>query len=259
MELQTTDYLRIIADLCSTNDNAIQRVDSATKYASIVQHRLTIPDDFEVSVAILAVLFCNSRLNSKVPFNRFILKLGLLEITEVQEDFIFLLNNNYIEIGKSAENKVWIKIKSKLYLQLFYNMTVENRSLFLMLFGKELNEPQIRFFKSKLFNKDLDIGQLFFTSVSCHQLAASRAILEMGWNINKQTDEMGYEMGYELFICANYNSSKFCVDFYLANGLKITQTLLHKMLEFAEENQDEFDIENTIKLVEELRQRMVKE
>lgn len=254
MKLKTTDYLRIIADRCSTNDNAIQRVDSATKYASIVQHRLTIPDDFEVSVGILAVLFCNSRLNSKVPFHRLKLKMGLLEITNVQEDFIYLLNNGFVELGKSSDNIEWIRIKSKLHLQLYNNMTDGNRNLFLMLFGKELNEPQLKFLKSKLFNKDLDISELFRTAVVCGQLDAAKEIINCGFNINKEFEAMAYE----LLICANY-SSKFCLDFYLTQGLKITDNLIAEMLKLAEEHQDHFEIENTYKLIEKLKLKMVKE
>ena len=66
-------------------------------------------------------------------------------------------------------------------------------------------------------------------------------------------------MAYELFICANYNSSKFCVDFYLSQNLKITQALIDEMLKIAEENREDFDYENTLKLVEELKLKMTEE
>ena len=249
MELQTTDYFRIIADLCLINDNAIHRVDRATKLANIVQKILNIPEDYEVAVAILSVLFCHYRLCSKVSFSLFKLKMGLLEITNVQEDIIYLENNKYIELGKSANNIEWIQIKSKLYSQLYNDMTEENHNLFLLIAGKQLNAPQLNFFKSKLFNEGLNISELLRTAVVCRQFEAAKAIISFGYDMNKQTEQMGYE----LFICANYYS-KFCIDFYIQQGLKITDTLLKEIMKNAEENSDDFEIEKTIELIEELKQ-----
>ena len=248
MKLRTTDYLRIIADLCSNNDNVIHRVDNATKLTNVVQKNLSIPEDYEIAVAILSVLFCNYTLCHKVSFSQFKLKMGLFEITNVQEDIIYLLNNIYIELGKSANNIDWIQIKSKLYSQLYNDMTKQNHNLFLLVAGKQLNAPQLNFLKSKLFNEGLDISELFRTAVVCRQFEAAKAIISFGYDMNKETEQMGFE----LFICANYDSF-FCVDFYIQQGLKITDKLLNQILKYAEENSEDFEVENSFNLIEELR------
>lgn len=165
---------------------------------------------------------------------------------------MYLRNSKYITLEKSIYNIEYISITDKLYKQIWQDMTEENHKLFMMLAGRELNEPQLEYFKSKLFNKDLDIAELFFTAVSCEQFDAARTIINFGWDMNQETEAMAYE----LFICANYNS-KFCIDFYLSNGLKITQALLDKMLNLAEEQEYDFDYNNTLKLVTELKQRMI--
>jgi hypothetical protein len=134
-------------------------------------------------------------------------------------------------------------------------MTNENRKLFMLLAGKELNEEQLKYFKSKLFNKDLDVGELFKTAVVCKQFEAAKEIVNFGWDMNKEHETMAYE----LFICANYNSSRFCIDFYLMNGLRITQELIDKILKFAEDEVNHFEFENTLKLVEELKPKMANE
>jgi hypothetical protein len=105
---------------------------------------------------------------------------------------------------------------------------------------------------SKLFNIGLDIGELFLTAVVCGQFEAAKAIIDFGWDMNRETEIMAYE----LFICANYNSSKFCLDFYLNNGFLITQVLIDQILSIGNEHWDDFESENTIRLVEELKSRM---
>lgn len=255
-KIKTTDYLRIIADLVSANNNVANRLKTASKYANVVQARLSIPEEHEVAVGILAVLFCHSSMYGKVPFRRLKLKMGLIDLLNplIVEDFIYLLNSKYVFLEKSVQNIEYISITDKLYKQIWNNMTEENEKLFMLLAGTELNEGQLKYFKSKLFNKDLDIGELFKTAVVCKQLEAAKAIISFGWDMNREQETMSYE----LFICANYNS-KFCVDFYLSQGLKITQELIDKMLELAEEQEEYFDYNNTLELVNELRQKMVEE
>ena len=172
----------------------------------------------------------------------------------IVEDFIYLLNNKYITLYKSVENIEYISITDKIYKQI-WNMTPENEKLFMLLTGKELNEWQLKFFKSKLVNSGLDIGELFKTAVVFKQFEAAKQIINFGFDMNKESEIMAYE----LFICANFNSSKFCVDFYLSQNLKITQALIDEMLKIAEENWEDFEIENTLELIGELKQKMVKE
>lgn len=253
-EIKTTDYLRKIADLVSANNDVANRLTKASKYANVVQSRLNIPYRHEVSVGILAVLFCHSSMYGKVPFRRLKLKMDLINLLDplIVEDFIYLLNNKYITLYKSVENIEYISITDKLYKQIWNNMTEENLKLFLLLAGKELTEGQLKYFKSKLFNDGLDIGELFMTAVVCKQFEAAKAIISFGWNINRESETMAYE----LFICANYNSSKFCIDFYLTQGLKITEGLIEKIIEIAEENEYDFDYENTEKLIIELQKKI---
>lgn len=255
-EIKTTDYLRIIADLVSINNDVANRVEKASKLAKIIQARLNVPAQHEVAIGVLAVLFSHSNIYGKVPFRRLQLKMDLLDLLNpiVVEDFIYLLNNKYITLKKSVQNIEYISITDKLYKQIWIDMTEDNEKLFLLLAGKKLNEPQLQYFKSKLFNDGLDVGELFLTAVVCGQFKAAKEIINFGWDMNKEQI-----MGQELFICANYNSSKFCVDFYLSHGLKITQELIDKMLKIAEENREDFDYENTLKLVEELKQKMIDE
>jgi len=252
MTLQIIDKLRIISDLCLIRNNSIKRIDTVEKIIHELQKQLNIPENYEVAVAILSVLFCQYTLCQKVSFSLFKLKMELLEITNVQEDFIYLLNNKYIELGKSANNIEWIQIKSKLYLQLHNDMTKQNHNLFLLIAGKQLNVPQLNFFKSKLLNEGLDISELFRTAVVCRQFEAAKAIISFGYNMNKETEQMGYE----LFICANYDS-KFCIDFYIQQGLKITDALIKEIMKNAQENSDDFEVDKTIALIEELKQNMV--
>jgi hypothetical protein len=122
----------------------------------------------------------------------------------------------------------------------------------MLLAGKKLNKPQLKYFKNHLLNEGLDISELLRTAVVCRQFEAAKAIISFGYNMNKETEQMGYE----LFICANYDS-KFCVDFYIQQGLKITDTLIKETMKNAEENSDDFEIEKTIALIEELKQNMV--
>lgn len=255
-EIKTTDYLRIIADLVSINNDVANRVEKASKLANIVQIRLGIPVQHEVAVGILAVLFCHSTMYGKVPFRRLKLKMDLLDLLNplAVEDFIYLLNNKYITLENSVQNIEYISITYKVYKQI-WNMSPKNEKLFMLLAGKELNEAQLKFFKSQLFNDGLNIAELFKTSVICSQFSAAKAIIDFGWDMNKEHEIMAYE----LFICANYNSSKFCVDFYLTQGLKITQALIDKMLELAEEQEEYFEYENTEKLVEELKSKMTEQ
>ena len=257
-EIKTTDYLRIISDLVSANSDVYNRIEQGSKLAKIVQTRLGIRTPHEV--AILAVMFCHSSMYGKVPFRRLKLKMGLLDLSKplVVEDFIYMLNNKYITLEKSVKNIEYICLTEKLYKQIWQDMTkrMENERLFMMVAGKTLTSGQLKFFKSQLYNEGLDIGELFLTCVSCsNQIEAAKAIIDFGWDMNKEKEIMSYE----LFICANYNSSKFCIDFYLAHGLKITHALIDEMLKIAEEHQDDFDIENTLKLVEELKQEMQKQ
>lgn len=256
-QIRTTDYLRIIADLVLINDDVANRVKQASKYANIVQTRLNIPIQHEVAIGVLAVLFCHSSIYSKVPFVRLERKMELLDLRNplVVEDFIYLLNNKYITLYKSVENIEYISITDKIYKQIWNDMTPENEKLFMLLAGKELNEWQLKFFKSKLINSGLDIGELFKTAVVCKQFEAAKQIINFGFDMNKESEIMAYE----LFICANYNSSKFCVDFYLSQNLKITQALIDEMLKIAEENWEDFDYENTLKLVEELKLKTTEE
>lgn len=251
VEIRTADYLRIITDLVSANNDVANRLNKAAKYAKVVQSRLNIPDRQEVAIGILAVLFSHSSIYAKVSFTRLKMKMGLLDLHNplVVEDFIYLINNKYITLEKSVENIKYISITDKLYNHIWNYMTEENRKLFLLLAGKELNEAQLKYLKSKLFNEGLDIGELFLTAVSCGQIDAAKIIIDFGWDMNKE----GEIMAYELFICSNYNSSKFCVDFYLANGLKITDNLISEMIRIGIEHQDNFDIDNILKLVEELK------
>lgn len=256
-EIETTDYLRIIADLVSVNNDIENRVKKASKYANIVQKILNIPIRHELGVSLLGVLLYHSSMYSKVPFRRLQLKMDLLDLLNplAVEDFIYLLNNKYITIEKSIQNIEYISITDKVYKQIWNYMTEGNRKLFMLLAGKKLTEGQLEYFKSKLFNKDLDVGELFKTAVVCKQFEAAKVILEICFDINKESEIMGQE----LFICANYNSSKFCVDFYLSQGLKITQELIDKMLKIADENRADFDYENTLKLVVELKLKMTEE
>ncbi len=96
VEIKTADYLRIIADLVSANNDVANRIEKASKYANIVLTRLNIPAQHEVAVGVLAVLFCHSRIYGKVPFRRLKLKMDLLDLLNplIVEDFIYLLNNN---------------------------------------------------------------------------------------------------------------------------------------------------------------------
>ena len=112
----------------------------------------------------------------------------------------------------------------------------------------------MRFFKSKLFNVDLNIAELFKTAVVCRQFDAAKLILSFGYDQNRDDT-----MPFEIYLCLHL--SKFCLDFYIENGLKITNEILDKILAIAIEHQKyfDFDFEETEKLVEELRQRMVKE
>jgi len=256
-EIKTADYLRIIADLLATNNDVANRLAKASKYANIVQKRLNFPEENEVAVGVLAVLFCHSNMYGKVPFRRIKLKMDLLDLLNplIVEDFIYLLNNKYITLYKSVENIEYISITDKIYKQIWNDMTPENEKLFMLLAGKELNEWQLKFFKSKLINSGLDIGELFKTAVVCKQFEAAKQIINFGFDMNKESEIMAYE----LFICANYNSSKFCVDFYLSQNLKITQALIDEMLKIAEENWEDFDYENTLKLVEELKLKTTEE
>ena len=232
------------------------RITKASNHANTVQSRLNIPEQHEVSVGVMAVLFCHSRIYGKVPFRRLMLKMDLIDLLNplIVEDFIYLLNNKYITLEKSVVNIEYISITDKLYKQIWNYMREENRNLFLLLAGRQLNFAQLNHFKSQLFNDGLDIGELFRTAVVCGQFEAAKVIIEFGFDMNREKELMAYE----LFICGNYNSSKFCVDFYLAHGLKITTELIDKMLKIAEEQQDDFDIENTLILVEELKLEMAK-
>jgi len=257
-EIKTADYLRIIADLVSVNNEALNRIEKASKLANIVQIRLGIFAQHEVAVGILAILFCHSTMYDKVPFRRLKLKMDLLDLLNplAVEDFIYLLNEKYITLEKSVQNIEYISSTDELYKKLWSDMTEENRKLFMMVSGKTLTGGQLNFFKSQLYNEGLDIGELFITCVVCaNQTQAAKAILDFGWDMNKKTEIMAYE----LFICSQYNSSKFCVDFYLSHGLKITQELIHKMLKIAEDNRADFDYESTLKLVEELKLKMTEE
>jgi hypothetical protein len=178
MTLLIIDKLRIISDL-SLRKNSMKKIDTLEKIAHEVQKKLDIPQDYEVAVGILSVLFYICTINGKVPIQRLKMKMGLNEITDIQEDFIYLLNNHYIEIGKYANNVEWIKITAKLYKQIWHEMTEENHQLFMLIGGKQLNEAQLIFFKSKLFNEGLDIGELFLTAVVCRQNEAAKNILEL--------------------------------------------------------------------------------
>lgn len=256
-EIETTDYLRIIADLVSVNNDIENRVKKASKYANIVQKILNIPIRHELGVGLLCVLFFHSRIYCKVPFERLKLKMGLLDLTNPLgvEDYIYLLNREYIELEKSVVNIEYISITDKLYKQIWNYMREELRNLFLLLAGRQLNFAQLNHFKSQLFNDGLDIGELFRTAVVCGQFEAAKVIIEFGFDMNREKELMAYE----LFICGNYNSSKFCVDFYLAHGLKITTELIDKILKIADDNREDFDYENTLKLVEELKLKMTEE
>lgn len=77
MELQTTDSLRIIADVCLIKSNSTRRVEIAERIIQSIQSELNIPEKYEAAVAILSVLFNISRINGIVPFHRFKLKMGL--------------------------------------------------------------------------------------------------------------------------------------------------------------------------------------
>lgn len=256
-DIKTTDYLRIIADLVSANSDVNNRIEKASKYANIVQSRLNIPLKHEVAVGVLAVMFCHSSLYGKVPFRCLKLKMGLLDLLNplVVEDFVYLLNNKYITLVKSVENIEYLSLTKKLYNQIYEKMNEENRKLFLLLSGKVLDYKQVSFFKSQLFNPGLDVGELFMTAVICGQFEVAKLIIDFGWDMNRENEIMGQE----LFVCANYNSSKFCVDFYLSKGLKITQELIEKLLKIADDNRADFSYENTLKLVEELKQKMIEE
>lgn len=256
-QIRTTDYLRIIADLVLINDDVANRVKQASKYANIVQTRLNIPIQHEVAICVLAVLFSHSNMYGKVPFRRLKLKMDLLDLLNPLgvEDFVYLINNKYITIDKSVQNIEYISITDKVYKQIWNYMTEENRKLFMLLAGKELNEAQLKYFKSKLFNAGLDVGELFLTAVVCGQFEAAKAIIDFGYDMNREHETMAYE----LFICANYNSSKFCIDFYITQGMKITEGLIEKIIEIAEENEFDFEFENTKKLVEELKSKMSKQ
>ena len=109
-EIKTADYLRIIADLVSANNEALNRIEKASKLANIVQIRLGIPVQHEVAVGILAVLFCHSTMYGKVPFRRLKLKMDLLDLLNplAVEDFIYLLNNKYITLENSVQNIEYI-------------------------------------------------------------------------------------------------------------------------------------------------------
>ena len=172
-----------------------------------------------------------------------------MDITDIQEDFIFLLNNQYIEIGKYANNIEWIKITAKLYNQIWHDMTDENHKLFMLLAGRELNDPQLRYFKNHLFNEGLDIAELFLMAVVCRQFEAAKAIIDFGYDMNKEFEIMAYE----LFICSQMNGSRFCVDFYIEQGLKITDTLLKEIMKYAEENRNDFYYDKAVALVAELK------
>ena len=173
---------------------------------------------------------------------------------KVIEDFIYLLNNKYIILEKSVDNIEYISITDTLYKKIWQDMTPENEKLFMLLVGRALSDGQLKFFKSKLFNKDLDIAELFKTAVVCKQFEAAKIILDFGYDQNRDDT-----MPFEIYLCLHL--SKFCLDFYLENGLKITNELLDRILAIAVEHQEDFDFdfEETEKLVEELKQRMVKE
>lgn len=255
-EIKTIDYLRILADLVSANNDTLNRIEKASTLANIIQARLAIPVQHEVAVGILAVLFCHSRLGGKVPFRRLRLKMGLLDLLHplVVEDFIFLLNNKYIKLEKSVDNIEYIQITSRLYKQIWKNMTEENERLFMMVAGKTLTDGQLKFFKSKLFNVDLDVAELFKTAVVCKQFEAAKIILDFGYDQNRDDT-----MPFEIYLCLHL--SKFCLDFYLENGLIITNELLDEVLTIALEHQGDFDFEynETERLVEGLRQIIIKE
>lgn len=249
MKLKMIDKLRIISDICLNRKTLIKRIDYIERIIHGIQRELDIPEDLEVAVAILSVLFNVSKINGKVPFNKFMLKIGIDKPTIIQEDIIYLVNNQYIEIGKYANDVESIRITAKLYNQIWQDMTEKNHKLFMLLAGRELNEPQLKFLRSQLFNNGLDISQLFLSAVSFRQYEAARVIISFGFDMNKE-----YEvMAYELFVCSQVSCSKYCIDFYIQHDLKITDRLLDEIVKFAQENSEDFEVENTFKLIAELR------
>lgn len=255
-EIKTTDYLRIIADLVSANNDVSNRVKKASKLANIFQKRLGIPAQHEVAVGILSILFCHSTIYGKVPFRRLKLKMYLLDLTNplVVEDFIYLLNEKFITLEKSVQNIEYISSTDELYKKLWGDMRDENRNLFMLLAGKQLNKAQLKYFKSKLFNEGLDISELFRTAVVLSQFNAAKLLIDFGYDQNK--DEL---TPWEVFLCSYYNGSKFALDFYISVGLKITQKLIDEVLVIAEEQIEYFDYEDAEELVKELKLKMVAE
>lgn len=128
-------------------------------------------------------------------------------------------------------------------------MDENNRKIFEILTGPELIPSQLKQFKESVSESvNLDLGQLLFTAVECEQFEAAKIIIELGYDMNRENETMAYE----LFLCSQLNGSDFCTEFYLQQGLKVTDELITKIVGYAESNPDDFEIERTIDYVDKL-------
>lgn len=119
-----------------------------------------------------------------------------------------------------------------------------------LLSGTELNNRQLIQIRDCICNSEnLDLGELLVFAVNCNQFEAAKIIIELGYDLNRESETIAYE----LLLCSQYNGSDFCVDFYIQQGLIITDDLLTKVIQLAETNPDDFIIEKVVDLVENLR------
>ena len=128
-------------------------------------------------------------------------------------------------------------------------MTKENQELFHLVFGVKLGKTELEYLKSKLKNHNLDIPELFITSVVCKQLDAARLIIDSGFDMNKEIEFLIYQ----LLMCSNYDSSMIYIDFYIQHGLIITEELLMGLRELAAYYSDSFYEDKVVSLIEILK------
>lgn len=135
-------------------------------------------------------------------------------------------------------------------------MDTNQLNLIKLLAGLELNKRQLFQFRNSIEQAtDLDLGELLIMAVQCEQFEAAKIIIKSGYDLNKEHETMALEF----FLCSQYKSSKFCTDFYIEQGLRITNDFLMEILAIAESESDGFSIEDAVELIDELRDRQLKQ